>query len=149
MLIRAWVTRTVIRSKSTKLWKHQLKRAVTTGRKKKRRKNKTVVFIMEIKNQFQLSRPQIFQSIETSCLQALLHWSWPSLCVSALTAVTVCFSHPWVCTQSYGHNISQEAVTSTQGRTQQTWWDLRYCRPKVRGQQGLMFFFIAVFQYYL
>lgn len=94
-------------------------------------------------------RPKIFQSIETSCLQASFHWCWPSLCVSALTAARVRSSHPWVCTQSHGHNISQEAFMSTQGRTQQTGWDLRYRRPKVRGQYSLMFFFKAVFQDYL
>lgn len=94
-------------------------------------------------------RPKIFQSIESSCLQASFHWCWPSLCVSALTAARVRSSHPWVCTQSHGHNISQEAFMSTQGRTQQTWWDLRYRRPKVRGQYSLMFFFKAVFQDYL
>lgn len=59
------------KKQSTKLRKHQQKRSVTTGRKKK--KNKTVVFIMDIKNQFQLSRRQIFQSIESSCPQALFH----------------------------------------------------------------------------
>lgn len=146
VLMRAWVTRTVIRSKAPSC--ENISKSVQFPLEEKK-KNNTVVFIMDIKNQFQLSRPQIFQSIESSCPQALFHWSWPSLCVSPLTAATVCFSYPWVWMQSHGHNMSQEAVMSTQGRTQQTWWDLRYHRPKVRGQYSLMFFFKAVFQDFL
>lgn len=89
-----------------------------------------------------------------------IHWNLvPSSLVSLTLVLLVCFSTDgsqgfapatlWVCTQSHGHNVSQEAFVSTQGRTQQTWWDLRYRRPKVGVQSGLMFFLKAVFQDYL
>lgn len=121
----------------TKLQKRQLKLAVSTG--KKQNKKYKIDCYGDRKPVPAECRPQIFQSIETSCLRASFHWRWPSLCVSALTAARVHSSHPWVCTQLQRHNVSQEAFMSTQGRTQQTWWDLRYRRPKVRGQYSLMF----------
>lgn len=131
----------------TKLQKRQLKLAVSTG--KKQNKKYKIDCYGDRKPVPAECRPQIFQSIETSCLRASFHWRWHSLCVSALTAARVHSSHPWVCTQLQGHNVSQEALMSTQERTQQTWWDLRYRRPKVRGQYSLMVFFKVVFQDYL
>lgn len=104
---------------------------------------------MEIENQFQLnegpkfSNPLKYSAFKPRFIDAgppcvFQHWQQPGF-----APVT------HVCIYNHTGNICQEAFMSTQGRTQQTWWDLRYHRPKVRGQYNLMFFYKAVFQDYL
>lgn len=136
------------KKQSTKLRKRQLKCVASTGGKKKK-KTRLLYLLWKSRTSFSWMQAQNFP----------INWNLvPSSLVSLMLALLVCFStgssqsllQPpmgvYAISRAY---ISQEAFMSTQGRTQQTWWDLRYRRPKVRGQYSLMFFFKAVFQDYL